>query len=308
MKPMPSIGLIAVLLATYNGERYVRQQLLSVLGQTHRNLVVFVRDDGSSDTTLEIVEEVARADSRVRRFLETPRTRIKSAASNFLSMICDLDVSDLDFVAFADQDDIWAPDKLENATKCLRSEGAQGYSSNLLAFNNSDQTAWYVAKHHPQRALDYLFQGASAGCTYVLTSNLVAAFAQKFHPHLETMPGKNSHDWIVYAFARSHGMKWIQDREACIFYRQHSSNAYGDQRGWAAFHRKLRLFRSGWYRDHILWNAKVLAGSPNETAALTRVNRFGLSDRLWLARRSSELRREPNAGRALKVLLLLGLV
>lgn len=299
---------VAVLLATYNGAKHLRAQLASILAQTHLDLMVFVRDDGSTDQTLQLVSEVMAQDTRVHHFAESGRQRIKSAASNFLSMACDLDLEGFDYVAFADQDDVWSPDKIERALELLRNEGAHGYSSNLLAFHEGRLAAWYIQKHHQQRRFDYMFQGASAGCTYVLSRQLVKALAEKVRPLLETLPRTNSHDWIVYAYARSHGLNWVHDRRANIFYRQHSSNAYGDQQGWAAVRRKFKLFRSRWYRDHIVWNQKILSGSTEEMNVLRRVQRFNLADRLWLASHAADFRREPRSAHALRALVLLGLL
>ncbi|MCP6042671.1 hypothetical protein NL354_27875, partial [Klebsiella pneumoniae] len=95
----------------------------------------------------------------------------------------------------------WTPDKLSRATARLVEEGGEGYSSDLIAYNTAAGSAWVLRKAGQPADLDYLFQGASAGCTYVLTqraATMVAAVMAKAPPFCNDP----SHDWIVYAICR----------------------------------------------------------------------------------------------------------
>ena len=281
---------VAVLLAAFNGRQHIVEQVNSILWQTHCNLKLVVRDDGSSDQTLDLVRGLAEADRRVELIDDSVPTG--SATGNFLSMLCSVDLRQIDFVAFSDQDDIWMPDKLSSAVNLLLTKQADGYSSNLIAFSDSAQQSWYINKAAGALSFDYLFQGASAGCTYVLSKRAATIVVSKVRPLLMSLPKNLSHDWMVYACVRSAGLRWVFDAAPKIFYRQHATNAYGDQQGLQRIRRKIKLLNSKWYRQHILWNSKIIENKAEEAAILRRVKSRAFRDRLWLVRRVGQYRRD----------------
>lgn len=104
--------MIHILLSTYNGERYLKEQLDSIIAQTYTDWRLFVRDDGSTDDTLRIVEQYAEKDDRIR-IIDNGNANIGAMRSfEYLLKQCD----GADYYAFADQDDVWMPEKL---TVCL---------------------------------------------------------------------------------------------------------------------------------------------------------------------------------------------
>lgn len=296
---------IAIILATNNGQVWIHEQIQSVIAQTYSSWRLFIRDDLSTDHTQDIAKSYALADSRIA-MLPPPTARSGSAAGNFLTTLILIEPQSFDFVAFCDQDDIWAPDKLTRALMAMAEARADGYSSDLIAFNNAKKTAQYIAKNSQQSAQDYLFQGASAGCTYVLSRKAVELVCQKLNEDQVMNLADKSHDWLIYAICRSHGLVWKHDPSAHVFYRQHSSNVYGAMQQWSGALKKLQLMRSGWYRRHILWNANFLQRSENEEQVLGRLRRFRLADRCWLALRAARFRRNPAQAVILAAALLLG--
>lgn len=108
----------AVLLATYNGERYLREQLDSILNQTWGNLDLYIRDDGSTDDTNIMLEEYVTINKNIKLFPFEKRNLGYPACFYALS---DLDI-DADYFFFSDQDDVWFPDKVERAIVCLENE------------------------------------------------------------------------------------------------------------------------------------------------------------------------------------------
>lgn len=295
---------IAILLATYNGERWLSEQILSISAQSHPNWQLFVRDDASSDATVEVVANHAGAESRIS--LQQGKVRVGSAAGNFMAALSEIDLSAFDFVAFSDQDDIWAPGRLERAMKLMEESGAAAYSCDLLAFDNQARSARYLEKKARQQPLDYLFQGASAGCTYVLERKAAQLVAEKLSAHPQGMANEMSHDWLIYAICRSHGLRWLHDDSAQVFYRQHGRNVYGASQSWQGLKKKLAMVRSGWYRRQIVWNAHFLRGSTEELAVLSAVTRLSWRDRCWLCLRVFDYRRDRHDARVLAVLILLG--
>jgi len=104
--------LVPIFLCTYNGARFLAEQLDSLESQTHQNWVVFASDDGSSDQTLEILRQYqAKWPAGKLTIRSGPQ---KGFCQNFLSLACDLQIK-ADYDAFCDQDDVWLPAKLEVA-------------------------------------------------------------------------------------------------------------------------------------------------------------------------------------------------
>jgi len=282
---------VAILLATYNGALYIEEQVNSILWQTHGAWHIFVRDDGSTDGTVELLQRRVPAE----RLTIIPRSVGEGGgpAKNFFSILSQVPLAQFSHVAFCDQDDIWAPRKLERALECLASDGADGYSCNLVPFDVNRQAAWYLRKSQSEKEFDYLFQGASAGCTYVLTGRAAALIQSKVPDIMAAPVAGFSHDWAIYALCRSYGHKWVQDTHAYIFYRQHSSNSFGAMPSYGGLFARLKLARSGWYRRNVLWLGGLLSGSEEERRILAKVQRFSLADRVSLALDAKRFRRTP---------------
>ncbi|EQD36718.1 glycosyl transferase family protein, partial [mine drainage metagenome] len=105
------------MLATFNGALWIREQLDSILAQRDVTPYVVIRDDGSIDDTLKQIAQFSH-DSRVHLLANVSPTH--SAAQNFFALIKNTPASGFDLVAFSDQDDIWNPDKLIRAFRCLK--------------------------------------------------------------------------------------------------------------------------------------------------------------------------------------------
>lgn len=280
---------VAILLATYNGEKFIGEQISSIQWQTHTSWHIFARDDGSTDRTVELLKALVPADRLT--LIDRSIGEGGAPAKNFFSLLQQVPLENFSHVAFCDQDDIWAPRKLESAIACMREAGADGYSCNLIPFDLQQQRAWFLQKSQDQKEFDYLFQGASAGCTYVLTSRAAQLVQEKVPRIMAAPPYGFSHDWTIYALCRSFGYAWYQDKNAYIFYRQHAANSFGALPSFGGLLARLRLARSGWYRNNVLWLGALLAGGVEERRILSMVERCSLADRLGLARRASSFRR-----------------
>lgn len=110
--------MIDILLSTYNGERYLREQIDSILAQTYQDWQLIIRDDGSMDSTVDIVQEYIRSYKDRITLLE--KNGNKGAMESFGEL---LQVSTSDYFMFCDQDDVWLPDKVEQTlNKMLQTE------------------------------------------------------------------------------------------------------------------------------------------------------------------------------------------
>lgn len=300
-----SLPKVAILLATHNGANWLDLQLRSILQQTHANWILFSQDDASSDTTGELLLHHASQDARIQapRLLQT---RLGSATANFFALLQACDWAGCDYVALCDQDDVWAPDKLARGIHCLQREGSQAYSCDLVAFDNDRHTARYLAKGGRYVQGDHLFQGASAGCTYLLTRAAATLVRERVAERRSAALGSLSHDWLIYAICRGAGLRWTHDRTALVFYRQHGRNAYGAGSRWHELNRKLQLIRSGWYRRMILENGRYIDTDAWSREVLNRIEHLTVSDCLWLARRAHHFRRRPVEIWWLRLMLLIG--
>ena len=280
---------VLVLLATYNGARFLREQLGSLAAQKGVRVAILWRDDGSVDHTRELVVTQCAALDLDLRIIGDEIGATGSAGANFMAIARAAIDAPFDYFAFCDQDDIWLPDKLSKSIAMLREGDAAAYSSNLTAFSDRTAREWIVRKSGAQGPFDYLFQGASAGCTYVLTP-------EALRHCVDLLPGGRfpkwlSHDWYVYAACRAAGMAWVMDDESRIRYRQHDDNAFGAKPGLRGLIDRLSFMRSGWYRNHIAWLSKVIPLDDKALAITAAVERLNMRDRLYLLWSASHSRR-----------------
>jgi rhamnosyltransferase len=234
---------VLVLLAAYNGETWIREQITSILAQRDVAVSVLVSDDGSTDKTREAIQEFA-VDGRVT--LRQSVSPTGSAGQNFFSLISSSSADACDFVAFADQDDIWYPDKLSRACKALFGIATGGYSSATLAIWPDGRRRKLSPSSHIRR-LDFMFESAGQGCTYVLTADLFARVKDFCANNATYTKSIYFHDWAIYAISRCWTIPWIFDQEATLTYRQHSANDTGARASIMGLLRRVRLLRSGWY-------------------------------------------------------------
>lgn len=294
---------VLVLMATFNGAEWLRPQVDSILEQEGVRVRLRVSDDGSTDDTLSQLQDLQRQHVAIE--VLTGHDQRLGACGNFLRLLRESSFDDIDYVAFADQDDVWLPWKLLRGTAQLRSTGAAAYSSDAIAFW-PDGRRRPLGKASPQRAMDYLFEPAGPGCTYLLCKELAIEIQQELRRDPDTFAGVWYHDWLIYAYARARGQAWTIDQEAGVLYRQHGRNELGANFGVKGIFRRWGRLTSGWFRGQVLLIAAKLP--PHDSGVVDRLHRFSLRDRLWLAARACQLRRRPRDQLALATMLLLGVL
>lgn len=274
-----------VLLATHNGESWLPEQLHSIYHQADIDVRVVANDDQSTDGTPIILKQWAESCGLEQLLADGQRQG--SANKNFLRLICDVDIGLADYVALADQDDIWYTDKLARAISCLKASGAEAYSSNFEAFW-PDGRICVIKKSQPQKAWDYLFSSPGPGCTFVFQKSVFLNLRSWVQQNFEVLSNLWVHDWILYAYVRSTGRRWLIDDHVSIRYRQHGSNEIGVNVGVLAFKRRMKYVRSGMYRNNILAISRLVGAPPRMLRALERMS---LLDRLWLLGHAHQFRR-----------------
>ena len=294
---------IAVLLASYNGVKYIKEQIDSILNQKEVDVTIFISDDLSTDKTIEYLQDIYK-DFKNIVYLPSG-SKFGGAGKNFFRLIKDVDFSSFDFISFVDQDDIWYEDKLIRAIKTIEDKQLDAYSSNVLAFWE-DGKEMIINKSSLQARYDYLFEAAGPGCTYVLKKDL-AIFLQNFIcDNWEDVNKIELHDWFIYAFARENNYKWHIDEKPSMRYRQHTSNQVGANDGLKAKLKRLKKVLSSWYRDEIIKIIKVLRLENKYKFSKYILNKSYLNN-LLLLKYSFEFRRNKKEKIFLLILFIFGI-
>lgn len=279
---------VRVLLAAFNGMHYLPAQISSVLDQRSVAVQVVLSIDRSSDSTQDWAEQLAQQDTRVSIL---PGEQVfGGAAPNFFRLLRDVDMAGCDYVALADQDDLWHADKLARACQQLRLTGVAGYSSNVTAFWPSGQER-LIDKAQPQQPWDFLFEGPGPGCTFVLAQPVALALQTWIRQQGQALQPVDFHDWLIYAWARARGYQWLIDAQPHMHYRQHAHNQLGANAGLRPLLHRARQMGNGWWLGQASLIARLLQLHEHPfVAPWLQGQRRGL---LRLALRAGQCRRRP---------------
>lgn len=211
---------VTVLMSTYNGEKYLRQQVDSILNQTGVQVRLLVRDDGSTDQTLAILQEYQ--DKGLLRYYQG--ANLKTARS-FIQLVHDSPASD--YYAFSDQDDVWLKDKLNRALSMLASHPGNDSMPLLYAGNfqmvDANLNKIPSADHYTtQTFANAIVYSCCTGCTMVM--NRALRDVLKNHPLPQHML---MHDDWVHKVCLAVGGQVIFDSQPMMLYRQHGNNVDG---------------------------------------------------------------------------------
>ena len=212
---------IAILMSTYNGERYIVEQIESILSQNcEMEMDLLVRDDGSTDGTIDVLNRY-QAEGKLKWY---SGDNLKPAKS-FLDLM--FKAKDYDFYSFADQDDYWHPDKLQrgiDAIKDIRYE-AMYFSNAMLVDENRNSMGRNVYQHKINDDFySLVISGGVLGCTIIFNSHLWKRICEAGIPDKVVM-----HDWYTSIVCSCFDGEIIYDEEATMEYRQHGNNVVGAQ-------------------------------------------------------------------------------
>lgn len=241
-------------MATFNGARFLHEQLDSLVAQTHRNWSLVVGDDGSGDATLAILNRFDRLHpGRNLRLIDGPRHG--RAAQNFMRLLTWKERPN-GMVALADQDDVWLPCKLARAVAHVQQSPETLptiYASESLLTN---QNLRPLRQKKPPAAhpcfRNALVQNLFAGHTIVLNAAAVDLVCAAGVP-----PDIAFHDWWLYQLVAAAGGACVLDPAQTVLYRQHGNNAFGASSGPSGMARRLGHLMRNDYRSWLLahWHA-----------------------------------------------------
>jgi rhamnosyltransferase len=307
--PQPPLPQVTVLLATHNGARWLDEQLDTIFGQEGVDVRILALDDASTDSTRELLARRAADDERLTVLPSS--SPAGGAAPNFYRLLRALDVENAGLVAFADQDDVWMPDKLARHA-ALIAAGADGVSSNVTAFSENGPRS-LIKKDYPQREFDYLLEGPGPGCTFLMSNRLVAVARRLLDEPASPASQAGFHDWLLYVIARALGWRWEIDAYPSLDYRQHGSNAMGANVGAASASRRLGLIASRWHRREaeLLTRVALEVADDSRRASLEKMlvlfERTGPRGRVPLLLLASQLRRRPRDRAIIGTLVAVGI-
>lgn len=249
---------IAVLLAAYNGMQWIEEQVETIFNQQGVVVTLFISVDLSSDATYEWAKKLEAKRSNV--VLLSYGEYFGGAGPNFFRLIKCVDFTEFDAVSFADQDDIWMPEKLSSAYSKIKNGLYDIYSSNVTAFW-ADGRESLINKSQAQRKLDYFFEAAGPGCTYVFKQEVMLAFQNFITTKGNEIEKVALHDWLAYAFCREQGYQWFIDEWPSMRYRQHKNNQIGTNNSLAAYKKRIEFINNRWFKNQVNIIARLVAPS-----------------------------------------------
>jgi rhamnosyltransferase len=276
-----NIPRVSILLAGYNGHRYIYEQIFSLLNQDGVDVEIFIRLDGQFPKFESVIKRLSLDNINIH-YIKGDDVAT-SSGENFYQLVFEMNNhAPFDYYAFCDQDDIWCNDKLISAVRQLEDGNFNGYSSGFTAFNSrGDKRSYNLGS---QTNYDYFFQAGGPGCSIVLSQKGFVFFQKYLNQNPELLLVL-AHDWLVYFVIRFNDMGWIMDPNSRFFYRQHSSNVAGVNRGFLAKFKRLKLLFNGWYVSDLnrLTTFSKLKGVDFTQFHFFKLRRSGIhSIGLWL--------------------------
>lgn len=225
--------MIEILLATYQGEKFLAQQIESILGQSYSDWILLIHDDGSSDETIEITKKYAIAHpSKINIIQDGVRTG--GAKNNFSHL---LSKSSANYVMFCDQDDVWMPTKIEiSFAEILKAEQEFGKNTPIGVFSDYyivdsrlkiiSGSGWKSQQNGAEFSSDIRMlavRSCITGCTMMV--NRAALSVSLPIPDVAVM-----HDWWLGLSILKYNGNLVPIYEPLLLYRQHSSNVVGSKK------------------------------------------------------------------------------
>lgn len=219
--------MIDILLSTYNGEKYLRQQIDSIINQTYTNWKLIIRDDGSSDKTFDIIDDYALSYPEKIKIVDKGTSNLGSSKS-FERL---LDFVKSDYFMFSDQDDIWCTDKIERTfNEMLRIESLYGKNIPLMVCTDAkciDRDGKEICESFftsqkfidtTKKSIKLLALNVVQGSTMLMNKKVIEL--------VRPFPNYVQHDqWIAVIIVHYGKISYLHER--LLLYRQHSNNVLG---------------------------------------------------------------------------------
>ena len=265
--------MIAILMSTFNGEKYLREQIESFFSQTCGDWQLFVRDDGSKDSTTDILLEYQTKNPSKVFFVNDIKDNL-GAGRSFMHL---LKVAEADYYMFSDQDDVWMNDKIERTLKKIQSiENKYGKDTPIGVFTDLTvvdsnlnvlmPSLWKGDNRHPEYTRNFYKQWTNRHATYGCTQMINRAAKKIVFPYKQFEGVMGAHDnWVEYILIKQGEYDYLA--EPTILYRQHGTNVVGANFGHT-------------YKDEtreMVKNPKALLGKLKKDYKRTKLMPFSVS-------------------------------
>ena len=219
----PSTLEVAILLCTYNGRAFLKEQIDSFIAQTHKKWTLYVSDDGSKDGTLELLQNYPEliATKRLQIF-SGPRAGF---SQNFMSLVRNQKIN-ADFFAFSDQDDVWFSDKLERSLQQLAAfpqDVPALYCSRTRLVDENCKVIGHSPNFKKQPAFQNALIQSLAGANTMLFNGATRELLTRIPSHTTVV----AHDWLTYLLTTAWCGNVVYDSQPTLDYRQHGNNVIG---------------------------------------------------------------------------------
>ena len=265
---------ILILLALYNGEKYIYDQIESILEQKNVDISLLISDNNSTDNSLQIINEFK--DEKKIKVIKNKKT--KGFAKNFFFLIKNVsNVNSYDYFAIADQDDIFFLNKYSYMVNYMKDKCIDCCSSALYELKNNSSDRLILQKNNFKK-YDYLFEGGGQGCSFLLNKKSFYCVRKFLISNSNLVKDFYFHDWLIYLITRSKKYKWFFLNEPLTYYRQHENNNFGSKFSLNGFKDRLKKIRNGWYKKQVI-QAFCIAVTINPEIKKSNTNLLLIKDK-----------------------------
>lgn len=228
---------VYILMSTYNGPKYIKSQIESLLSQTYPDIKILIRDDGSSYSTTSILSSYENKYDFITVFYK----KNKGVVHSFFRLLEKVP-DKAEYIAFCDQDDLWLPDKIQRAVDKIKQKNSGTPVMYCSALNIFDENLNFLYTTEPAKKLSLrnsLFENIATGCTIVLNKKAFLLLSGKKIDYSKIM----MHDFWFYIVISAFG-EIIFDPVSFIYYRQHKNNVIGYSKGPDFWYKRFLRFKN----------------------------------------------------------------
>ncbi len=249
---------VNILLSTYNGEKYLEEQVESIQNQTFTDWNLLIRDDGSTDGTVSVIRSLAARDKRIR-FINDGNIANRGVVGSFYELV---KYEDADYYLFCDQDDYWLKDKIDTqiaeAQRHSADEPHMNYMDPVVVNADLKTINSSMIRSQSGHANTLLVQELTENTVTGGVSLINRALAEKWQG---VNPDIMMHDWFLALCATAYGSLVFIDKPGEL-YRQHEANVLGAR----TLSKRLRTFAQPWKLVGKYWT--LITRSQKQAAIL----------------------------------------
>ncbi|AYO21203.1 glycosyltransferase [Vibrio owensii] len=303
-----TMSSIAVLMSTYNGQKFLKQQVDSILNQKNVDITLFIRDDGSSDNTKELLTEYAERFSNINLIFGENIGVAKSFIS--LAHYVYEKYPRFDVYTFCDQDDFWLQSKCDSVSKIMVKSSPCLVVSRFFTSDENLSILRHSTLPSDFKLGNLLVEGQIPGCAMNFNYSLLEMYISV----VSTEEGKQTfiHDYLLLIVASLKGSIMVTSSEE-MHYRQHDFNVIGANRGgWSKFSRYLKYIKTTQknrtFVDESIMLCRILDGASDSKEIHFSIKAGGtFVQRLNCARQNVLFKRSALSNFIFKFMIIIGL-